>query len=329
LLTLVGGDRVDAHAIIQGVHDSLPSTWAEKETAYEWMQEHWSIVTGITTNNFRSKNKLTTIPEEDATAIWMVLLKNVLITQLGLGCRTVKATTTAVTSSSSSSSSIVSTGDIQKVQIVPASFWKKMNVDMCSFVVWLQTERSNLYGPLPVIYESCVICNGNTSDKTKCRLQGGIPLCLQHREYSEPLDTERAEPEKRINWNQQQQQQQQDHPMVDDVHMVDDSDEKEEYIVDRLLKYVGFTDGRRSTNTLTYALMKVAVETSVGVNKSELNQVFELYNTDISRWYDPDSIKATKRQLNVIINQDKHTDVKFTTWQEREGDNKTTMWMLQ
>jgi hypothetical protein len=332
LLTLVGGNRVDARAITQGTstYDSLPSTEAEKKAAYKWMQEHWSIVTEITTNKFRVRNKLTTIPEEDsthATATWMVLLKNVLITQLGLGCRT---TTIKTATSSSNSGSIVSMEDTQKVQIVPASFWKQMNVDMCSFVVWLQTERSKLYGPLPVMYESCVICNGNTSDRTECRLQGGIPLCPQHRESSEPLDTERAEPEKRIDWNQQQQQlsvhQQQGH----DVPMVDDSDEKEEeYIVDRLLKYVGFTDGRYSTNTMTHEQMEVTVTTSPRLSKSEMDQVLELYNVDIKQWVDADNIKALRRQLKVILEKDVETHVIMIRTQQRQNNAKVFAWNLQ
>ena len=116
------------------------------------------------------------------------------------------STTSITTGSGTPSGSIASAGlfqnadnNKQKVQIVRASFWKKENVDVFAFVAWLRTKRFKTYGPLSAMYESCVVCNGNTSDKAECR-----QLCLQHREHSESLDTYRSDGEQQIGWSHAQ-----------------------------------------------------------------------------------------------------------------------------
>jgi hypothetical protein len=332
LLTLIGHDRVDAGLIVgsESVYASAaPSTDSGRKSAYEWMQSHWHIVTDLTTKKFRTKHALLATPE-DVVSIWIVLLRNVLLTQLGLGCT---LTNSGVTSSSSSSSSRQLDLKQKKhtVKIVLASFWKAMDIDIPLFVGWLHTARSKTHGPLSVVYVSCIICNGATSDKTECRLQGGIPLCFQHREVSEPLDTYQADAQQQLTWMQSEQQQLNFVSEVsDDEHEEkEEKEEKEEYIVDRLLRYVGFTDGRRSTNTMTHEQMKLAVTTSPNLTRSELAQVLSLYNIDIKHWNQPDDIKATKRQLGLIMNKDIHTTVKFVAMRQRQENEQISVWVLQ
>jgi hypothetical protein len=169
-------------------------------------------------------------------------------------------------------------------------------------------------------------------------MQGGIQLCLQHRDHFEPFDTYQSNGEQQIDWSHAQQHQQQlpvhqlldnidDNdtiPVVDD----DDSDEKEEYIVDRLLRYVGFKNGRRSTHTVTHAQMQAAVTTAVKLTRAELHQVQQLFQVDILKWSDPDNIKATRRQLKSIIDMDDDTNVVFTALQERENGRTISVWKL-
>jgi hypothetical protein len=64
LVVLVGSERVDTFVVTGGTFDCVPpSTYAERQTAHEWMKGHWQVVTENTSTRFRNKNKLATIPD--------------------------------------------------------------------------------------------------------------------------------------------------------------------------------------------------------------------------------------------------------------------------
>jgi hypothetical protein len=116
-----------------------------------------------------------------------------------------------------------------------------------------------------------------------------------------------------------------DHPVIAGV----ETDEKQEYIVDRLLRYVGYPDGRRSTNYLTETQMVEAVRTSVSLTTTELNHVKRSYGHDIHGWADASTIKRIRRQLIGIVDADEQTDVSCVYWRRSTNGNPMASWELR
>ena len=105
----------------------------------------------------------------------------------------------------------------------------------------------------------------------------------------------------------------------------------DEYIVDRLLRYVGFTQGRRSVAALTYKKMEAAATKSARLTTTEIEQVKVLYNLDVKLWHvRTKKIKGMKRQLDAILQQDQDTHVALTVQPAViHRGNGGSMWVLQ
>jgi hypothetical protein len=319
LCVLLSSHQVDAYAI-QGVsqvlHDTSTCTDVERKDAYEWMAKNWKSVQDVTKPAFWRNMMMQTVPDRDLASTdetWVALFKHVLLTQLGIGCRFADVANTC----SSSSSTPTQT---RRIQMRAVSFWQKMGVDIPALVAWTRERRTTPYGPLPVVLKPCVVCEGATLDQTRCWVQRGAPRCALHRDRSEPLDTNTPAVD-----NDDMAMLVGDHPVIAGV----ETDKKPEYIVDRLLRYVGYPDGRRSTNYLTETQMVEAVRTSASLTKAELNHVKRSYGHDIHGWADASTIKRIRRQLSSIVDADEQTDVSCVYWRRVTNGIRMASWELR
>jgi hypothetical protein len=268
----------------------------------------------------RRRLKLVDIPplEADSHVIWFELLRYVLLAHFGMGCRTTYAPGVKKDKSAMPVT----------VRVMPSSFWLQLGIDMSSFTEWTRTEQARTFGPLAPQFTSCFACDGLTGDRTECRLQIGVPLCINHRDMSQPLDTPpRAKPAQQMLYGTQRS-----HLLIEkeDEKEEEKKEEEQEYIVDRLLRFMGFEEGRKSTNKVSCQAMQEAVEDDVGLTYAEVITVRQLYSVDISEWQNGANARDVKFKMQQILKRDMHTEVKMVQTQCRGAEHtKTSYWKLQ
>jgi hypothetical protein len=101
-------------------------------------------------------------------------------------------------------------------------------------------------------------------------------------------------------------------------------------LLDRLLMFVGFTDGRVSTNAVSYGSMQQAIKSAAPFAKGEIAQAAKLYGrgVDIAKWADGIRIVrgTVKPQLDKIL---KGTGVQMEVKQVRTPGSRISVWKLR
>jgi hypothetical protein len=101
-------------------------------------------------------------------------------------------------------------------------------------------------------------------------------------------------------------------------------------LLDRLLRFVGFTDGRVSTNAVSYGSMQQAIKSAAPFAKGEIAQAAKLYGrgVDIAKWANGIRIVrgTVKPQLDKIL---KGTGVQMEVKQMRTPGSRISVWKLR
>jgi hypothetical protein len=180
-------------------------------------------------------------------------------------------------------------------------------VDIIGWIGWIagRRERPEVYGTVARVRGPCHHClaGNHNASLQDCWRQREHQLCKAHRMLTEPLNTT-GTPTAPI---------------------------PKEHIIDRLLSYVGYKDGRRSVGALTYRQMETAATMSIRLTKAEIAQVKALYGLDLSLWHTLTmQIKGMKHQLDMILEQDANTEVSFTEQPSvAAGAHGGPLWVLQ
>jgi hypothetical protein len=287
MVVLLGRDRMNTYPLTGEVAVGTPSTDLDTTKADQWIKMNWITVLKHIGKGLRKKYKLDQAIPVSGTDTFWIKVLRAVLTHFGLGLHTQK--------------------DSKLLQIVPLSFWKQMNVDTVAFGSWLTSHQSKHYGPTPVIQSPCAQCAA--PEQVACRMQRGLACCIKHRNRKVLLDFPEIDAD--------------EGPESDEGS----DDEQKQYIMDRLLRYIGFKEGRRSTDTLTHEQMQAAVAASVAFTQNEVDQVQRLFETDLTQWSDA---KIFRRQLKALMKTDQeHTHVTLVLGQVGRGINKKSTWTLQ
>jgi hypothetical protein len=98
-------------------------------------------------------------------------------------------------------------------------------------------------------------------------------------------------------------------------------------LVDRLLRNVGWTEGRNSTNAVSFESMRVSMQADDNFTDQEKKQANKLYGMDITAWTE-DGVKPRilTRQLKVIL---ENSEMTLDRVQTRVGKKNESSWRLK
>jgi hypothetical protein len=120
-------------------------------------------------------------------------------------------------------------------------------------------------------------------------------------------------------------------PMVDgegedEEEHVKAKDQADGVLLDRLLRHVGFADGRGSTNAVSYNSMRLSMQADQSFTDQEKKQADTLYGIDITAWTeDGVNLRTLTRQLKVIL---KDSEMRTERVQTRRGKKNESSWRL-
>jgi hypothetical protein len=98
-------------------------------------------------------------------------------------------------------------------------------------------------------------------------------------------------------------------------------------LVDRLLRNVGWTEGRSSTNAVSFESMRVSMQADDDFTDQEKKQANKLYGIDITAWTEGGiKPRILTRQLKVILENSGMTTERVQT---RRGKRNESSWRLK
>ena len=107
----------------------------------------------------------------------------------------------------------------------------------------------------------------------------------------------------------------------------DGDDRQEDVLLDNLLTYVGFADGRASTNAVSDVSMQQAMQADKGFTDQLKGQVDELYGIYTTAWAAGGvSLRSIRRKVKGIL-QDRGMTIKRV--QQRCGKKNKSTWGLK
>jgi hypothetical protein len=279
IVVLLGLDRMNTYPVTGEVIAGAPSTDLDRIQTYKWLKRNWDTILKHLGKGL--KKKYATIPASSADAVWVQVLRAVLV-HFGLGLHE---------------------KDDGLLKVVLASFWKQMKADTVVFGSFLTTSQSKHYGPTPVSLSPCEQCGGR--EHVECRMQGGLSCCVKHRDRTVQLDYDKMEAD-------------------EESKSIEESDDEKGQCMDMCLGFIGFKEGRRSTDILTHEQME-AVICLVTFTQIEVDQVDRLFDKDLTEWSDA---KTARRQLKAVMTKE-HTHVTLVPGRVGSGVDRKTTWMLQ
>jgi hypothetical protein len=289
--------------------------------AYRWVHNNWKQVQSLSSKNCVLP---VDIPGRHDSTEWRKCVRRVARTQMGVNMEKKKQNKKNKTGMANNSASTWFT-------FTAGSLWKTLGVHLDVYVPWLLGgEATTTFIVSPSVYTTCDLCDLG-SGPVDCLYQGGLARCTvkssqdraAHRIMALPLDTglqtdfdnrllkRNAETVQMHNLVQQKVPE----PAVLMQITSDKEEEQEEEapdthcgpnrtsaVVDTLLKFFGFVDGARTTQSVSAKEVLSAIANNSPLSSTDqvhAQRVFGLSASTMCKWNNARQITPVLRRLAV------------------------------